>query len=100
MSRHYRDHLNLLLRLGIDEALDGAPDQLEHPRRVDDAGVPQHLRVVVLVDGHDARQHPLDVPGQVLQPNTCMYLIPCSASLLSPKLLSLSPWQSILIKLS
>ena len=64
--------LNLLLGLGVDEALDGAPDQLEHPGRIDDAGVPQHLRVVVLVYGHDARQHPLDVPGQVLQPNTCM----------------------------
>ncbi len=61
LRRFMGAYLNLLLSLGINEALDGAPDQLEHSGRIDDAGVTQHLWVVVLVYSHDPPQHPLDV---------------------------------------
>ncbi len=59
-------HLNLLQCLWVDEALDGAPDHLEHLGCINNAGVTQHLRVVVLVNGHDPLQHLFDVPCQML----------------------------------
>ena len=72
MEWHRAAHINFGEGAGVQEALDDAPDHLEHAGGVDDERLAHHLRVVVLVYGGDLAQQVLHLPRHVAQPHPCI----------------------------
>ena len=73
-------HLDLGARARLNHALHPRPDHLKGARGINDAGLAQHLRVVVLVHAGDLLHHLTHSTRQVTEPHTCRRREPSWAS--------------------